>query len=91
MEVKIGIQSRDPRSWSWRPTTSYEEIEAALAAAVRPRAASSSCTDEKGGQVMVPADKIAYVEHRRLRAPPRRLRLTLALERAAEPARLRRI
>ena len=60
MEVKIGIQSV-PRELVVETETAFEEVERALTAAI----ADSGVfvvTDEKGGKIMVPADKIAYVE-----------------------------
>ena len=60
MEVKIGIQSV-PRELVVDTKSSFEEIERALTAAVADGAVFV-LVDEKGGKVMVPADKIAYVE-----------------------------
>ena len=60
MEVKIGIQSV-PRELIVDTKSSFEEIERALTAAVADGAVFV-LVDEKGGKVMVPADKIAYVE-----------------------------
>jgi hypothetical protein len=60
VEVKIGIQSV-PRELIVETSASVEDIERALSAAV----ADSTVLvlpDEKGGKVLVPADKIAYVE-----------------------------
>ena len=60
MEVKIGIQSV-PRELVVETKSSYEEVERMLAAAV----ADSGVfilSDDKGGRVLVPADKIAYLE-----------------------------
>jgi polysaccharide deacetylase 2 family uncharacterized protein YibQ len=74
VEVKIGIQSI-PRELVIDTTASAEEVEKALTAALS--AASSgngtghgtaagpavfSLTTQKGGRVLVPADKIAFVE-----------------------------
>jgi hypothetical protein len=60
VEVKIGIQSV-PRELVVETNSSYEEIQQLLAAAVTD-SAIFVITDEKGGKVMVPGDKIAYVE-----------------------------
>ena len=60
MEVKIGIQSV-PRELIVDTKSSFEEIERALTAAVADGAVFI-LADDKGGKVMVPADKIAYVE-----------------------------
>jgi len=60
VEVKIGIQSV-PRELEMETSSSFEEIEGAL----KPAVADDGVfvlTDEKGGKVLVPADKIAYVE-----------------------------
>jgi hypothetical protein len=60
VEVKIGIQSV-PRELVVETKSSPEEVERMLAAAV----ADSGVfilNDDKGGRVLVPADKIAYVE-----------------------------
>jgi hypothetical protein len=60
VEVKIGVQSI-PREITVETTDSVEEVEAAL------RAATDSGTlfvlrNGNGGTVMVPGDKIGYVE-----------------------------
>lgn len=60
MEVKIGIQW-GPRELVVETTSSADAVQRSLAAAV----ADGSIfilADDKGGQVMVPADKIAYIE-----------------------------
>ena len=60
MEVKIGIQWA-PRELVVETASSADDVQRMLAAAV----AESSVfvlADDKGGKVMVPADKIAYVE-----------------------------
>jgi hypothetical protein len=60
VEVKIGIQSV-PRELIVETKASSEEVERILADAV----ADSGVfilSDDKGGRVLVPADKIAYVE-----------------------------
>jgi hypothetical protein len=60
VEVKIGIQSL-PRELVVETSTSQAEIESSLAAAIADGGVFI-VTDEKGGQIMVPGDKIAYVE-----------------------------
>jgi Protein of unknown function (DUF3107) len=60
VEVKIGIQSV-PRELVVDTKSSFEEIERALTAAVADGTVFI-LTDDKGGKVMIPADKIAYVE-----------------------------
>ena len=63
MEVKIGIQSI-PRELVVETDGTAEEIERDLAAALsarrRPRAARAG--HPKGGRVLIPADKIAFIE-----------------------------
>jgi len=66
VEVKIGIQSI-PRELVIDTDATAEEIERDLAAALaRADGGSGSpllaLTTQKGGRVLVPADKIAYVE-----------------------------
>ena len=60
MEVKIGIQSV-PRELVLETNSSFEEVERALKAAVADDGVFI-LADDKGGKVLVPADKIAYVE-----------------------------
>jgi hypothetical protein len=62
VEVKIGIQNV-VRELVVDTTTTYEEVEAALAAAVKAEAGIFILQDEKGRRVMVPASKIAYIEY----------------------------
>ena len=60
MEVKIGIQWA-PRELVVETASSADDVQRTLAAAV----ADGSVfvlADDKGGKVMVPADKVAYVE-----------------------------
>jgi hypothetical protein len=62
VEVKIGIQSV-PRELMVETDTPAETIERELAAALEDGGHSVfTLTVTKGGKVMVPADKIAYVE-----------------------------
>jgi hypothetical protein len=62
VEVKIGIQSV-PRELVVETDTPAETIERELAAALENGGHSVFVlTVTKGGKVMVPADKIAYVE-----------------------------
>ncbi len=60
MEVKIGIQSV-PRELVVETESAFEEVERSLTAAITDGGVFV-VTDEKGGKVLVPADKIAYVE-----------------------------
>jgi Protein of unknown function (DUF3107) len=62
MEVKIGIQSV-PRELVVETDTPAAEIEAGLSAALANGEHSLfALSVTKGGRVLVPADKIAYVE-----------------------------
>ena len=60
MEVKIGIQSV-PRELVVETKSSSEEVERMLAAAVADGGVFI-LADDKGGRVLIPADKIAYLE-----------------------------
>lgn len=61
MEVKIGVQyaAREIVLDSALPA---EEIEKAVAEALRADLGVLSLTDDKGRRVLIPADKLAYVE-----------------------------
>jgi hypothetical protein len=61
VEVKIGVQHA-PREIALESTQSVEEIEAAIAEALSGKAEVLSLVDERGRKIMVPADRIAYVE-----------------------------
>ncbi len=60
MEVKIGVQQA-PREIQLESTQTPEQVSAAVAAAVK-SGGLLSLTDEKGRVVVVPAEKLAYVE-----------------------------
>jgi len=60
VEVKIGIQSA-PRELVLDTNEQAAEIERALREAVE-GSGVFALTDDKGGRILVPADKIAYVE-----------------------------
>ena len=60
MEVKIGIQSV-PRELVVETKSSFEEVERILTAAVADGGVFI-LGDDKGGRVVIPADKIAYLE-----------------------------
>jgi uncharacterized protein DUF3107 len=60
VEVKIGIQSI-PRELVIDTDASLEEVERSLTAAVAD-GGLFILPDDKGGKVIVPADKIGYVE-----------------------------
>ncbi|MEU5219035.1 DUF3107 domain-containing protein [Streptomyces sp. NPDC020807] len=61
MEVKIGVQHA-PREIVLESGQSAEEVERAVAEALAGKAQLLSLSDEKGRKVLVPAEKIAYVE-----------------------------
>jgi len=61
VEVKIGIQSV-PRELVVETDTPAEQIEHDLVAALGRDDAIFALAAEKGGKVLVPAEKIAYVE-----------------------------
>ncbi|MEV4992212.1 DUF3107 domain-containing protein [Streptomyces niveus] len=61
MEVKIGVQ-HTPREIVLESGQSAEEVEGAVADALAGKAKLLSLTDEKGRKVLVPAERIAYVE-----------------------------
>lgn len=61
MEVKIGVQHA-PREITLESTESAEEIERAVAAALSGASALLSLVDEHGRRVLVPSDRLAYVE-----------------------------
>lgn len=62
MEVKIGIQSV-PRELVVETDASAEEIERALSAAMAgERSSVFTLSIAKGGRILVPADKVAYLE-----------------------------
>jgi len=61
VEVRIGMQSVQ-RELMIETSTSQQDIEAALTAAVAAEGGIFILPDEKGGKVLVPASKIAYVE-----------------------------
>jgi hypothetical protein len=61
VEVKIGIQSA-PRELIIETDAEPEEVEAALRAAVDIRAGVFVLANAKGGRVVIPAEKIAYLE-----------------------------
>jgi Protein of unknown function (DUF3107) len=60
MEVKIGLQSV-PRELVVETLSSPDEVERALVTALKD-GGMFALRDEKGGRILVPADKIGYVE-----------------------------
>ncbi|MEV0036149.1 DUF3107 domain-containing protein [Streptomyces sp. NPDC056909] len=61
MEVKIGVQHA-PREIVLESGQSAEEVERAVADALAGKARLLSLTDDKGRRVLVPAERVAYVE-----------------------------
>jgi len=61
VEVKIGVQHA-PREIVLESGQSAEEVERAVADALAGKAQLLSLSDEKGRKVLIPAEKIAYVE-----------------------------
>jgi hypothetical protein len=61
VEVKIGVQFA-PRELSLESSQSPEEVEKAVADALKADLGVLTLVDEKGRRVLVPADKLAYVE-----------------------------
>ncbi|KQX58768.1 MULTISPECIES: DUF3107 domain-containing protein [Streptomyces] len=61
MEVKIGVQHA-PREIVLESGQSAEEVERAVADALAGKAQLLSLSDEKGRKILIPAEKIAYVE-----------------------------
>ncbi len=61
MEVKIGVQYA-PRELVLESPQSPDEIEKAVGEALRADLGVLSLVDDKGRRVLVPADKLAYVE-----------------------------
>ena len=61
MEVKIGVQFAT-RELTVESKQSPEEVEKAVTKALAGNSDVLTLVDEKGRRVMVPADKLAYVE-----------------------------
>jgi len=61
VEVKIGIPSV-PRELRIETSSTQEEVESALKAAIAAEGGVLVLADVNGGKVLVPADKIAYLE-----------------------------
>ncbi|WP_228984284.1 DUF3107 domain-containing protein [Streptomyces sp. DH12] len=61
MEVKIGVQHA-PREIVLESGQSAEDVERAVADALGGTSKLLSLADDKGRKVLVPADRIAYVE-----------------------------
>ncbi|RKN17295.1 DUF3107 domain-containing protein [Micromonospora musae] len=61
MEVKIGVQYA-PRELVLESAQAPAEIEQIVTDAIANNSGTLSLTDEKGRRVIVPVDKVAYVE-----------------------------
>ena len=61
MEVKIGVQFA-PRELVLESTQSADEVAQLVSASLRADLGVLTLVDEKGRRVLVPADKLAYVE-----------------------------
>jgi hypothetical protein len=61
VEVKIGVQFA-PRELVLESSQTPEEVEKAVADALKADLGVLTLHDEKGRRVLVPADKLAYVE-----------------------------
>ncbi|WP_164992295.1 DUF3107 domain-containing protein [Streptomyces sp. L2] len=61
MEVKIGVQHA-PREIVLESGQSVEDVERVVAEALAGKSTLLSLEDEKGRKVLVPADRLAYVE-----------------------------
>ena len=61
MEVKIGVQHAN-RELVLESEQSPEEVEQAVADALAGKSGLLQLTDEKGRKVLVPADRLAFVE-----------------------------
>ena len=61
MEVKIGVQHA-ARELVLESTQSPQEVEKAVGDALKADLGVLSLVDDKGRRVLVPADKLAYVE-----------------------------
>ena len=61
MEVKIGVQHA-AREIVLESTRSADEVAAAVSAALATEGGLIDLVDDKGRRVLVPADRLAYVE-----------------------------
>ena len=61
MEVKIGVQHAN-RELVLESEQSPDEVQEAVAQALSGKTGLLQLTDEKGRRVIVPADRLAYVE-----------------------------
>lgn len=61
MEIKIGVQHA-ARELSLESELSAEEVEKAVSAALTGKSGLLVLADDKGRKVMIPAERLAYVE-----------------------------
>ena len=61
MEVKIGVQFA-PRELVLESAQTPAQVEAAVTDALSGRGGTLNLVDEKGRRVIVPIDKVAYIE-----------------------------
>lgn len=61
MEVKIGVQFA-PRELVLESAQTPAEVERAVTAAINSQETVLTLVDEKGRRVIVPVDKLAYIE-----------------------------
>ncbi|HEV2342817.1 MAG TPA: DUF3107 domain-containing protein [Actinocrinis sp.] len=61
MEIKIGVQHA-ARELSLESELSAEEVEKAVSAALTGKSGVLVLSDEKGRKVIVPAERLAYIE-----------------------------
>ncbi|MBB0245717.1 DUF3107 family protein [Streptomyces alkaliphilus] len=61
VEIKIGVQ-HTPREITLESNQSTDEVEKIVAQALAGESRLLSLTDERGRKVLVPADRLAYVE-----------------------------
>ncbi|MFE9422989.1 DUF3107 domain-containing protein [Kitasatospora sp. NPDC006697] len=61
MEVKIGVQNA-PREIVIESSQTADEVENAVAKSLEGTSKLFSLTDEHGRRILVPADRLAYVE-----------------------------
>jgi hypothetical protein len=61
VEIKIGVQHA-ARELSLESELSAEEVEKAVSAALTGKSGLLVLADEKGRKVMIPAERLAYVE-----------------------------
>lgn len=61
MEIKIGVQ-HVARELSLESGLSAEDVEKAVSAALTGKSNLLALEDEKGRKVLIPADRLAYVE-----------------------------